>query len=183
MARPGLLVAAAALGGTLLAPVAPAGALGWGGIEPGVTTVEQVRARYGVPAREARSKVEGYDTLQWTYEGRSAPRGLYRMVVEFGLLTPAGYRPALVRVLRLDPRPAIFGLGTVIEGWGLPDKTGTQDERPVFLYNSGLVVIFDKEGANATNLYFAIPQPTEAAGEAPAGGTGPGGGAPSAPRP
>ena len=99
----------------------PAAAADWGGIEPGVTTVEQVRERYGQPSKETRPKIEGYDTLQWVYEGDRAPAGIARMTVDFGLLTAGGYKPNLVRLLTLEPKPIMFGKNTVIQGWGVPD--------------------------------------------------------------
>ena len=52
-----------------------AAALDWGGIEPGVTTAEQVRERYGPPTKETQRKGEGYDTFEWLYERRQAPVG------------------------------------------------------------------------------------------------------------
>ena len=64
---------------------APAPAEEWGGIEPGVTTVDAVRSRYGAPTKETHAKVEGYDTLQWVYEGAQAPGGIQRMTIEYGL--------------------------------------------------------------------------------------------------
>ncbi len=131
----------------------------WGGIEPGVTSAEQVRERYGAPTRETKRKVEGYDTFEWLYEGRQAPVGFIRMTVEFGLLAPSGYHPSVVRVLRLDPKPFIFGRDTILDGWGVPDQVGTKDERDMFVYRSGLVVTFDKSGALATSLYFTVRQP------------------------
>ncbi len=82
---------------------APASALDWGGIEPGVTTIEQVRALFGAPSKESRTKVESYGTIQWVYEDARAPGGIQRMTVDYGLLTPQGYKPTLVRVLRLEP--------------------------------------------------------------------------------
>ena len=81
----------------------------WGGIVPGTTVIDQVRARYGAPSRESRAKVEGYDTMQWVYEGARAPEGIVRMVVDYGLLTPEGYKPTVVRLLRLEPKPKEIG--------------------------------------------------------------------------
>lgn len=130
----------------------------WGGITPGVSTPESVAGRYGDPSREARQKLEGYDTLQWVYEGNKAPAGMTRMVVDFGLLTPKGYQPKLVRSFLLDPRPGVFARQHVLSGWGLPNKAGVQSEREVFIYNSGLVVYFDPNGESAVSMIFAIPQ-------------------------
>ena len=84
----------------LAAPVA-ASAASWGGIEPGETTLEQVRERYGAPSSETKQKVETYDTTTWIYEAAKAPGGMNRMVVDFGILKPDGFKPTLVRVFAL----------------------------------------------------------------------------------
>jgi hypothetical protein len=123
--------------GMLLAAPGVAGAGEWGNIEPGVSTVEQVRARYGAPSKETRARVEGYDTLQWVYESNRAPGGLVRMTVDFGLLAQTGFKPSVVRLLKLEPKPLIFGRRTVIEGWGLPDGVGDQDGVRTFFTRRG----------------------------------------------
>ncbi|MGH7418369.1 MAG: hypothetical protein ACREKB_11395 [Candidatus Rokuibacteriota bacterium] len=153
----------------------PALALDWGGIEPGVTTIEQVRARYGAPSKESRAKVEGYDTIQWVYEDARAPGGIQRMTVDYGLLTAQGYKQTVVRVLRLEPKPKIFGMNTVIQGFGVPDGTSNQDGQDTYFYRLGLVVTFDKAGNEAVLLNFTLPQP-----EAPAARPAPA--SPSAPK-
>lgn len=137
----------------------PASALDWGRIEPGVTTIEQVRARYGAPSKESRAKVESYDTIQWVYEGARAPGGIQRMTVDYGLLTPQGYKATVVRLLRLEPKPGIFGRTTVIQGFGVPDGASTQDGHESLFYQSGLIVTFDKKGQDAVLLNFMPPQP------------------------
>src|SRR5713101_8287157 len=71
---------AVALGFSVALPAA-ACAANWGGIEPGNTTLEQVRERYGAPSKETKQKVENYDTMTWTYDGPKAPAGINRMVV------------------------------------------------------------------------------------------------------
>lgn len=152
------IIAGLVLAGLLLAP-ALAPAEEWGGIEPGVTTIEAVRARYGAPTKETRAKADGYDTIQWIYEGAQAPGGIQRMTVDYGLLTPQGYKQTVVRVLRLEPRPKIFGRNTVLQGWGEPDGIATQNEQDSLLYKSGLVVTFDKDGDDAVLLTFTPPQP------------------------
>jgi hypothetical protein len=139
----------------------------WGAIEPGATTLDQVRARYGAPARESRGKVEGYDTVQWIYEGAAAPAGLERMTVDFGLLTASGFKPSLVRLLKLEPKPLIFGRNTVIQGWGVPDGVGSQDGLVTFFYREGLLVVFDKEGESAVNMIFSVPQSAGASSTPP----------------
>ncbi len=144
---------------TLLALPPLASAADWGGIEAGVTTLDQVRERYGVPSKETRAKVEGYDTTRWAYEGPRAPAGLVRMIVDFGLLTPAGYKPNVVRVLGLEPKPHIFAREAIINGWGVPDGIGTEGGRTTFLYKIGLLVTFGKDSDNAVEMRFTIPQP------------------------
>ncbi len=149
----------------LLRVAGPASAADFGNIEPGVTTTDQVRELYGRASKEVPAKVEGYDTLQWAYERSQAPEGLVRMTVDFGLLTPSGYKPTVVRLLTLEPKPSIFPKKTVIDGWGVPDGEGSRDGVQTFLYREGLVVIFDTEGENAVRLIFSIPQP--GSGQAP----------------
>jgi hypothetical protein len=154
-----------------LALPAAAGAAGWGGIEPGDTTLEQVRERYGAPSKETKQKVENYDTTTWTYEGPKAPGGINRMVVDFGILKADGYKPNIVRVFVLEPRPSIFAVQTVIDGWGLPSAAGDQGGFPTMLYEAGLVVVFDKQTLWADSMTFTLPQPlpqAPAAGAAPA---------------
>jgi hypothetical protein len=143
----------------LLTVAGLASAADFGNIEPGVTTTEQVREYYGRASKEVPAKVEGYDTLQWVYERSQAPEGLVRMTVDFGLLTPSGYKPTVARLLTLEPKPSIFSKKVVIDGWGLPDGEGSRDGVQNFFYREGLLVIFDKEGDNAVRLIFSIPQP------------------------
>jgi len=161
---------AAVLGFALALPAA-ACAAGWGGIEPGDTTIEQVRERYGAPSKETTQKTENYDTTTWIYEGPKAPGGMNRMVVDFGILKPDGYKPTLVRVFVIEPKPTIFAVQTVIDGWGLPSAAGDQDGYPTMLYEEGLVVVFDKQTLWAASMTFTVPQPlprAPAAGAAPA---------------
>jgi len=140
----------------------------WGAIEPGVTTTDQVRARYGAPSKESSAKADGYDTVRWVYEGARAPGGLERMTIDYGLLTPQGYKPTVVRVLRLEPKPKIFGRNTVIQAWGVPDAITKHNEMDVFFYKTGLLVNFDQGGDEAALLTFTLPQPGTPAPAAPA---------------
>jgi hypothetical protein len=142
----------------LLAP-ALANAADWGGVTPGVTTIKDIRDRYGAPSKQASLKVEGYDTAQWIYENVEAPTGLVRMTLDFGLLTVTGYNPSLVRIMKLEPKPLIFGRYTVVQAWGVPDSVTRQEGLLTFFYKEGLFVIFDKEGENATTMVFSVPQP------------------------
>jgi hypothetical protein len=161
------LLVGLAVAGLLVGPAA-AGAAEWGGIEPGLTTIEQVRARYGAPSRETRAKVDDYDTVQWVYEGQRAPEGIQRIVLDYGLLTPQGYKPTVVRVMRLEPKPKIFGRNTVLQAWGEPDGVATQNDQESLFYKAGLVVTFDKAGDDAVLLSFTPPQPAAPPSAAPA---------------
>ena len=151
---PGLLL--------VLLLVAPAAAADWGTIVPAASTMETVRAHYGAPTRTVNEKVEGYDAARWVWEGAAAPAGVQRLAVEFGLLTPAGYRKDVVRAFRLEPKRGIFNRANVVGGWGLPTRTGEHVGGEVFLYEEGLIVYFDNEG-RATLLVFTPPQPPPAA--------------------
>ena len=143
----------------------PSMAAEWSNIEPGNSTTEQVRDRFGSPSKETRPKVEGYETVEWVYEGDRAPAGMIRMTIEFGLLSPSGYKPSVVRLMKLEPKPFIFGRETIVQGWGVPDGVSDKDGVKSFFYQSGLFVIFDPEGLTATTMIFAVPQPeTPAAG-------------------
>ena len=139
-----------------------AAASGWANVDPGMTTTVEVRERFGAPSRETHAKVEGYDTTQWIYEGSRAPAGLLRITVDFGILTPAGYKPTTVRLLKLEPKPFIFGRLTVVQGWGIPDSVGTTEGVTTFFYRDGLFVVFDKEETSATSMIFSVPQPDPA---------------------
>jgi len=150
-----MTLVALVLGGLLELAVATE----WGGITPGAGTHETVRERYGAPSRESRQTLEGYATTQWVYEGAQAPVGMKRMVVDFGLLTPQGYRPALVRTFTLEPKPGVFDKRTVLAGWGNPDRVGIENGREVFIYTNGLVVYFGPDGTDAISMLFTIPQP------------------------
>ena len=166
----------------MVAAPSAARAASWGGIEPGVTTLEQLRERYGAPSKETKQKVEGYDTTTWIYEGAKAPVGMTRMTVDLGMLKPDGFKPDLVRVFVLEPRPTIFPLQAIIDGWGLPTAAGDQGGFPTMLYESGLIVVFEKEGQWATGMTFTVPQPFQppTTGAAPAPGAAPASAAPTA---
>ncbi|HKZ04551.1 MAG TPA: hypothetical protein VJU81_03700 [Methylomirabilota bacterium] len=141
------------------APAGPAAAAEWNGIDPGVTKMGVVRERLGAPSKESKQKVNNYDTVEWTYEGDRAVPGFHRVVVDFGILLPSGYSPDTVRVVRLDPKRFIYTKDLVVAGWGEPDRAGTQNERDVFFYRSGLLVTFDEQGVMATSLFFTVKQP------------------------
>jgi hypothetical protein len=73
----------------------------------------------------------------------------------------------VVRLLRREHRPKIFGRNGVVQAWGVPDGMGKQNATDVFFYREGLLVNFDKEGDEASLLTFTPPQP----GAAPAAPT------------
>jgi hypothetical protein len=143
----------------ILAHHVPVFAAEWGAIVPGVSNKETVRQRFGEPTKSTAMKVEGYDTVQWLYEGDRAPRGVRRMTVDFGILAVPGYQPDTVRVLTLEPVPLVFTRPTVLAGWGQPERVGKEGETPLFYYQEGLIVMFDREGWDAQRLIFTPPQP------------------------
>jgi hypothetical protein len=150
----------------LLAP-AVVSAADWGGVTPGATTIKDIRDRYGAPSKQTSLKVEGYDTTQWIYEDAQAPTGLVRMTIDFGLLTATGYNPSLVRIMKLEPKPLIFGRYTVVQAWGVPDGVTRQEGLLTFFYKEGLFVVFDKAEENATIMVFSVPQPVDSGASPP----------------
>jgi hypothetical protein len=143
----------------LLLLAAPAEAAEWGQISPGQTTQAAVRTRYGAPTKETAQKIEGYDAEQWVYEGARAPAGIAKMTVDFGFLTPSGYRKDVVRTFRLEPKLAVFSRRLVLDGWGLPGRIGKEGDLEFFLYQEGLLVYFDAGGERAIAMIFTPPQP------------------------
>ena len=154
LARLTLSLAAAAL--VLDAGVAAAEQ--WGGIEPGESTMAVVKSLRGTPTRTAKQKVEGYDTEEWVYEDAKAPGGIRRLTVDFGLVTPAGYRSDLVRSLKLDPKPGAFDKESVTTGWGAPAGVGKDGEVEFYFYKEGLFVYFDTDGMRVASMVFTPPQ-------------------------
>jgi hypothetical protein len=157
----GSRIAGVALGLAVLAWAVLAGAASWGGITPGETLRRDVQARYGPASRERTVTDDGRTAAEWTYTGERAPGGIERMVVSFGLLRGGSFAPELVRALTLYPKPGVFRLLLITEGWGKPDAIGTDEQtgRPAFRYDAkGLLVIFDRRGEWAEMLVFA-PEP------------------------
>jgi hypothetical protein len=144
--------------GLVVLVTAPAPAADWGQIKPGTSTQAEVRSRYGAPTRETSQKVEGYDTLQWLYEGPQAPVGMKKMTVDFGLLTPSGYRKDVVRTFRLEPKHDVFNRKLVLDGWGLPPRAGKEGELEFFLYAEGLLVYFGQDENEVLAMIFTLPQ-------------------------
>jgi hypothetical protein len=131
----------------------------WGTIVPAQSTIESVRGRYGEPTKRSTLKVEGYDTTEWVYEGDRAPRGLRRLVVSFGFLTPQGFRPDLVRTFRLYPLPGMFTQRSIVVGWGEPSGVGREGGDPALFYMQGLIVVFEADGWKVKEMIFTPPQP------------------------
>jgi hypothetical protein len=157
MRRRGLLLA------LVLSLAGVAHAAEWNAIRPGASTQDDVRAQFGQPTRVTSQKVEGYDTGQWLYEGAQAPRGASRLTVDFGILTPQGYKANVVRAMTLIPKPGIFTREAVLTAWGQPEGAKTEGGVPSILYHSGLIVMFDKEGNDAISLTFTPSQQPSAA--------------------
>jgi hypothetical protein len=161
----GLMVVLLTLVATLGPPV-PASALEWGLINPGETSMDAVRQRYGNPTKTTTQKLDGYDSAQWVYEEAQAPTGMVRMVVEFGMLTPKGYLPQIVRSVLLHPKPGTFNRPLIVQGWGPPTATGEQSGSPAYLYEDGLFVVFDAAVWEVQTMLFIpkqqIPPPAPA---------------------
>ncbi len=143
--------------GLIVLPAMTAVAADWGQIRPAVTKQSDIRLRYGAPTSETAQKVDGYDTLQWLYDGAKAPNGMNKMTVDFGLLTPSGYRKDLVRTFRLEPKPDVFNRKLVLDGWGLPSRVGKENDLEFFLYESGLLVYFGKDDNEVVAMIFTPP--------------------------
>jgi hypothetical protein len=163
--RPGralALLAALAAGVALLLP-RPAAPESWGGIVPGETTRRELEARYGRPSRERAVVEEGRTVPEWTYVGERAPAGIERMVVSFGFILPAGFTPDVVRSVALYPRPRVFPVPMLVDGFGKPDALGSEEStgRPAMRYDRrGLFVILDATGRWAEMMLFApAPRP------------------------
>lgn len=143
----------------LLWPTAASGEE-WMGMVPGKSDKAAVRATFGPPSREVAKKEEGYDTTEWLYEGARAPAGATKLLVQFGLLRDRTFRADVVRALTYFPKPNIFPAPLILEGWGPPDKRGTDSTgRTVFFYRRGLIVTLDQEGRETLEMLFTIEQP------------------------
>jgi hypothetical protein len=146
-----------ALAIAVLATGAGVGAETWGGITPGESTRADVERLFGRPSRERTLVDEGQTVAEWTYAEDRAPRGLVRLVVNYGVLSKGRFVPDVVRSMTLYPKPQIFPLQTISSGWGEPDAIGTEEStgRPSFHYRTrGLLIIFDKTGSWAELLLF-----------------------------
>ena len=151
-----------ALSLTLLAAGGDVGAESWGGITPGETTRAGVESLYGRPSRERTLVDEGRTVAEWTYAEERAPRGVMRMVVNYGLMSGDRFIPDVVRSVTLYAKAQVFTLPSISAGWGEPDAIGTEEAsgRPSFHYRTrGLLIVFDKTGSWAEILVFGPRQP------------------------
>lgn len=142
----------------LMLGVVSAGAEQWGGMEPGVSTLADIRKLRGEPTRRATQKVDGYDTQEWIYEDSRAPAGIRRLVVDFGLMTDKGYQAEVVRTFRLEPRPGAFDREWILAGWGPPGGVGKDGDVEFYFYKEGLFVYFAPDGVKVTSMVFTPPQ-------------------------
>jgi hypothetical protein len=145
----------------MLAAAGGVGAESWGGLTPGETTRQGVERLYGRPTRERTLVEEGRTVTEWTYAADRAPRGVERMVISFGLLAGDRFAPDVVRAVALYPRPHVFSLRAITNGWGTPDAIGTEEAtgRQSFHYRAkGLLIILDKTQSWAEFLLFGPQQ-------------------------
>jgi hypothetical protein len=145
----------------MLAVTGDVGAESWGGVTPGETTRADFERLYGRPSRERTLVEEGRTVSEWTYTAERAPRGVERMVISFGLLVGGRFSPDVVRAVVLYPRPHVFSLRAITNGWGTPDAIGTEEAtgRPSFHYRErGLLIILDKTQSWAEFLLFGPRQ-------------------------
>ena len=150
----GLIVAVV----TAVLAAGPVSAEQWGGLEPGQSTMAVVKSLRGTPSRTQKQKVDNYDTEEWVYEDAKAPGGVKRMTVDFGLMTPAGYRADLVRSLRLEPKPGAFDKDTIVTGWGKPAGLGKDGDVNFYFYKEGLFVYFGPDDHAVVSMTFTPPQ-------------------------
>ena len=80
------------------------------------------------------------------------------MIVDFGLLSPAGYRKEVVRTFRLEPKHDIFNRKLVVDGWGPPSRIGKDGDLEFLLYEEGLLVYFGKDAQEVTLMIFTVRQ-------------------------
>ncbi len=93
------------------------------------------------------------------YEGAQAPTGINKMIVDFGLLMPSGYRKEVVRTFRLEPKHDIFNRKLIVDGWGAPSRIGKEGDLEFFLYEEGLLVYFGADTQTVVAMIFTPPQP------------------------
>ena len=154
-ARTSLLAGALAL--SALAPPT-VGAESWGGITPAETSKRDLQARYGPPSRERSLVQEGKTVAEWTYTGDRAPTGTERMVISFGYILPSGFTPDVVRSITLYPKPRLFPVQVLVDGYGKPDVLATEEStgRPAMRYEErGLFIVLDSTGRWAEMIFLA----------------------------
>ena len=131
-----------------LALPAPALARAWQGITPGVTTQSEVAARFGEPS--TKGKLGGKTAL--VYKGDQAIAGTRQaqfLIGDDGVVSEINVFPAAQ--LDKDSVAGTYGKD--------PQKTFTDDFRPVWIYRPiGVMVFFGKEG-QVEAIRFKAPEP------------------------
>jgi len=149
-------LANALLAAALALPV-PAMARSWQGITPGVTAEAEVVARFGEPS--TKGKLEGRTAL--VYKGDQAISGTRQaqfLVGEDGVVSEINVFPAAQ--LDKDSVAGTYGKD--------PQKTFTDDFRPVWIYRSiGVMVFFGKDGV-VDAIRFKAPEGAGAPAPRPA---------------
>ncbi len=142
----------------LLAALAPASALArsWQGITPGQSTQGDVTGRFGEPSTKGR--LEGRTAM--VYKGDQAIGGTRQaqfLVGENGVISEINVFPST----QLDKESVEGTYGKS------PQKTFTDDFRPVWIYRSvGVMVFFGKDGL-VEAIRFEAPRGTAAAAPPP----------------
>ena len=142
----------------LLAALAPAAALArsWQGITPGHSAQAEVTSRFGEPSTKGR--LEGRTAM--VYKGDQAISGTRQvqfLVGEDGVVSEINVFPA--SQLDKESVEGTYGKG--------PQKTFTDDFRPVWIYRaSGVMVFFDKDGF-VEAIRFKAPEGAAPPAQAP----------------
>jgi hypothetical protein len=136
----------------------------WNGIEPGVTTRDEVVKKFGPPTKTL--SVEGHQVLAYT--GTSAIKGTSQ--AQFRVDPTSG----LVERIDVFPGPVV-DRETVESSYGPPCPTSgapapgncfqkrlTEDFRTYYFYpRLGLAVFFDEEGDKVQSFVFQTVQPVK----------------------
>jgi hypothetical protein len=142
----------------------PAASADWGGIQPGLSTRQNVETLYGRPSWERTVVEEKRSLLEWTYTGERAPKGVRQMVVSFGLNSASGFREDLVRALEIHPTPGVFTVESITMTWGKPQAIGTNQEtgQTMIRYDgAGLLVVMNRRGDSVEVMLFVPKPPAE----------------------
>ena len=67
--------------------------------------------------------------------------------------------------MTLEPKPGIFNVDLVLQGWGVPQRESPPGQPIAFFYDAGLLVNFADDGRTVTSMVFT---PAQSSGPAPA---------------